>query len=103
MILLASLILGLGLPVTASYIVLIVLVGPALSNEFGVPLLIAHLVVFWYSQDSNVTPPFALAAFAGAAVAGGQPMATSFPAWTVAKGLYLFPMFMLFNLVIIMG
>jgi len=103
MILLASLILGLGLPVTASYIVLIVLVGPALSNEFGVPLLIAHLVVFWYSQDSNVTPPFALAAFAGAAVAGGKPMATSFQAWKFAKGLYLIPMFMVFNPEIIMG
>lgn len=103
MILLASLILGLGLPVTASYIVLIVLVGPALSNEFGVPLLIAHLVVFWYSQDSNVTPPFALAAFAGAAVAGSKPMATSFQAWKFAKGLYLIPMFMVFNPAIIMG
>ena len=57
LVLIASLILGLGLPVTASYIVLIVLVGPALNTEFGIPLLIAHLVVFWYSQDSNVTPP----------------------------------------------
>ena len=103
LILVASLILGLGLPVTASYIVLIVLVGPALSNDFGVPLLVAHLVVFWYSQDSNVTPPFALAAFAGAAVAGSKPMATSFQAWKFAKGLYLIPLFMVFNPEIIMG
>lgn len=65
LVVIASLILGLGLPVTASYIVLIVLVGPALTNEFGIPLLVAHLLVFWYSQDSNVTPPVALAAFAG--------------------------------------
>ena len=103
LVLLASLILGLGLPVTASYIVLIVLVGPALHNEFGIPLLIAHLVVFWYSQDSNVTPPVALAGFAGAAVAGAKPMETSMQAWKFAKGLYLIPAFMVFNPVIIMG
>ena len=57
LLLLASLVLGMGLPVTASYIVLIVLAGPALVNEFGLPVLTAHLVVFWFSQDSNVTPP----------------------------------------------
>jgi len=103
LVLIASLILGMGLPVTASYIVLIVLVGPALSNEFGIPLLIAHLVVFWYSQDSNVTPPIALAGFAGAAIAGASPMETSFQAWKFAKGLYLIPAFMVFNPEIIEG
>ena len=101
--LIASLILGMGLPVTASYIVLIVLVGPALSNEFGIPLLIAHLVVFWYSQDSNVTPPIALAGFAGAAIAGASPLETSMQAWKFAKGLYLIPAFMVFNPEIITG
>ena len=103
MVLLASLVLGMGLPVTASYIVLIVLVGPALTAEFGIPLLIAHLVVFWYSQDSNVTPPIALAGFAGAAIAGSKPMATGIQAWKFAKGLYLIPVFMVFNPEIIMG
>jgi len=102
-VLIASLILGMGLPVTAAYIVLIVLVGPALNQEFGVPLLIAHLVVFWYSQDSNVTPPIALAGFAGAAIAGSKPMETSLQAWKYAKGLYLIPAFMVYNPEIIMG
>lgn len=103
LVLIASLILGMGLPVTAAYIVLIILVGPALTTEFGVPLLIAHLVVFWYSQDSNVTPPVALAGFAGAAIAGSKPMETSFQAWKYAKGLYLIPLFMVFNEEIILG
>ncbi|WP_114967037.1 TRAP transporter permease [Alkalilacustris brevis] len=103
LVLLASLVLGMGLPVTAAYIVLIVLVGPALHTEFGIPLLIAHLVVFWYSQDSNVTPPIALAAFAASAVAGSKPMETSVQAWKFAKGLYLIPMFMVFNPEIILG
>ena len=99
----ASLILGMGLPVTASYIVLIILVGPALTAEFGVPLLVAHLVVFWYSQDSNVTPPVALAGFAGAAIAGSKPLETSIQAWKYAKGLYLIPLFMVYNDAIILG
>lgn len=103
LVIIASLILGLGLPVTASYIVLIVLVGPALTNEFGIPLLIAHLLVFWYSQDSNVTPPVALAAFAAAAISGSKTMETSVQSWKFAKGLYLIPLFMVFNPSIIEG
>ena len=97
LVILASLVLGMGLPVTASYIVLIVLAGPALVNDFGIPLIIAHLLVYWYSQDSNVTPPVALAAFAGAGIAGSDPMRTGFAAWKYAKGLYLIPLFMVFN------
>ena len=65
---LTSLFLGMGLPVTASYIVLIILAGPGLM-DLGIPLLTAHMVVFWYSQDANVTPPVSLASFAGAGVA----------------------------------
>ncbi len=103
LVVIASLILGMGLPVTAAYIVLIILVGPALTEEFGVPLLIAHLVVFWYSQDSNVTPPVALAGFAGAAIAGSKPMETSIQAWKYAKGLYLIPLFFVYNPEIILG
>lgn len=103
LVIIASLILGMGLPVTAAYIVLIILVGPALTEEFGIPLLIAHLLVFWYSQDSNVTPPVALAGFAGAAIAGSKPMETSLQAWKFAKGLYLIPLFMVFNESIILG
>ena len=103
LVIIASLILGMGLPVTAAYIVLIILVGPALTEEFGIPLLIAHLVVFWYSQDSNVTPPVALAGFAGAAIAGSKPMETSVQAWKYAKGLYLIPLFMVYNQEIILG
>lgn len=103
LVVIASLILGMGLPVTAAYIVLIILVGPALSEQFGIPLLIAHLVVFWWSQDSNVTPPVALAGFAGAAIANSSPMETSVQAWKYAKGLYLIPLFMVYNPSIIEG
>ena len=93
-LLLASLVLGMGLPVTASYVVLVVLAGPVLINDFGLPVLIAHMVVFWYSQDSNVTPPVCLAAYAAAGVAGSDPMRTGLQAWKYAKGLYLIPLLM---------
>ena len=103
LLILASLVLGMGLPVTASYIVLAVLAAPLLMNEFGIPLLIAHLVIFWYSQDSNVTPPVALAAFAGAGIAKADPMRTALQAWKMAKGLYLIPLFMVYNPELITG
>ena len=55
-------------------------------------LLTAHLIVFWLSQDSNVTPPVCLAAFTAAGIAGSKPMATGFQSWKIAKGLYIVPL-----------
>ena len=156
---LASLILGMGLPVTAAYIVLGTLSAPALyqlilqsqivdmmvagtlpeaakaifliaapekfaslsapmssidasallalvplenmslivDNAFDpavltVALLSAHMVIFWLSQDSNVTPPVCLAAFTAAAIAKAPPMKTGFYSWKIAKGLYFVPL-----------
>jgi TRAP transporter 4TM/12TM fusion protein len=103
LVLLASLVLGMGLPVTASYIVLIILAGPALVNEFGLPILVAHMVVFWFSQDSNVTPPVCLAAYAAAGVAGSEPMKTGLLAWKYAKGLYLIPVLMIVHPELVLG
>jgi TRAP-type uncharacterized transport system fused permease subunit len=85
-----------GLPVTASYIVLATLAGPALL-DMGVPLLVTHMIVFWYSQDANVTPPVSLASFAGAGVAGAHPMQTAFTSWKLAKGLYIIPIIMAYR------
>jgi TRAP transporter 4TM/12TM fusion protein len=159
LIALASLVLGMGLPVTAAYIVLAILSAPALSGmladgliveqlvagiadpakaamfaladsplvakvETGMTpdeaqqlvgslpfelavvvrpalvdpatmttfLLTAHLIIFWLSQDSNVTPPVCLAAFTAAGIAGSPPMATGFESWKIAKGLYIVPL-----------
>jgi len=92
----ASLVLGMGLPVTASYIVLSTLAGPALL-DMGVPLLVTHMIVFWYSQDANVTPPVSLASFAGAGVAHANPMKTAFTSWKLAKGLYIIPIVMAYR------
>ena len=159
LIALASLVLGMGLPVTAAYIVLGTLSAPALYNlivdaqlvsaiasgtlaeeakaifmlaapdkaaALGAPmaeadakallalvppdfvstlqeqvlsaetltlaLLSAHMIIFWLSQDSNVTPPVCLTAFTAAAIAKTRPMATGLESWKVAKGLYIVPL-----------
>lgn len=65
------------------------MIDPALQATF---LLTAHLIIFWLSQDSNVTPPVCLAAFAAAGIAGSRPMATGFESWKIAKGLYIVPL-----------
>ncbi|MBR7889026.1 TRAP transporter permease [Marinomonas sp. A79] len=160
----ASLILGMGLPVTASYIVLGTLSAPALFNLIAesqlldmmasgnlpetasavfmlvdpsalatlaqsmpmeqaqallaqVPndfksmlmdqalgaesvamiLVTAHMIIFWLSQDSNVTPPVCLTAFAAAAIAKTPPMRTGMTAWKLAKGLYIVPLLMAYT------
>ena len=98
----ASLVLGMGLPVTASYIVLATLAGPALM-DMGVPIMVAHMIVFWYSQDSNVTPPVSLASFAGAGIAKASPMRTAFASWQLAKGLYIIPLVMAYRPLLGMG
>ena len=66
-----------------------VMVDPTLQTTF---LLTAHLIIFWLSQDSNVTPPVCLAAFVAAGIAGSRPMKTGFESWKIAKGLYIVPL-----------
>ena len=97
-----SLLLGMGLPVTASYIVLIILAGPGLM-DLGIPLLTAHMIVFWYSQDANVTPPVALESFAASGIAGSSPMKTAFTSWKLAKGLYIIPVVMAYHPLLLNG
>jgi TRAP transporter 4TM/12TM fusion protein len=92
----AALVLGMGLPATAAYIVLAVMTGPALQ-ELGLALITAHIIIFWLAQSSNVTPPIALAAFAGAGVAGAAPMASAVEAVKLASGLFVIPLMMAFS------
>ena len=99
---LTSLFLGMGLPVTASYIVLVILAGPGLM-ELGIPLLTAHMIVFWYSQDANITPPVALESFAASGIAGSKPMKTAFTSWKLAKGLYILPIIMAYHPLLLNG
>lgn len=87
---LGSIVLGMGIPPAAAYIVLAALGAPALT-ELGVPLLAAHLFIFYFGALSNVTPPVALAAYAAAGVAGATPMRTAFTALSLASAGFLVP------------
>ena len=90
LIALASLILGMGVPVTAAYLITAVVAVPALTH-LGVNVLAAHMIVYWLSQDSNITPPVCIAAFAGATIAKANMWATAWVAFKFAKFLYLAP------------
>lgn len=92
----AALILGMGLPATAAYIVLSVMTGPALQ-ELGLAMITAHMIIFWLAQTSNVTPPIALAAFAGAGIAGAPPMRAAVEAFKLASGLFVIPLMMAYS------
>jgi TRAP transporter 4TM/12TM fusion protein len=91
LIALASLVLGMGVPVTAAYLVTAVVAVPALTH-LGVNELAAHMIVYWLSQDSNITPPVCIAAFAGATIAKANMWKTAFTSFKFAKFLYLGPL-----------
>ena len=90
LIALASLVLGMGVPVTAAYLITAVVAVPALTH-LGVNEIAAHMIVYWLSQDSNITPPVCIAAFAGATIAKANMWKTAFTSFKFAKFLYLGP------------
>jgi TRAP transporter 4TM/12TM fusion protein len=127
---LASLVLGMGVPVTAAYLITAVLAVGALADmitrsQFGVgfmelqlplgqllpgdpqrdlimgqvafALIAAHMIVYWFSQDSNITPPVCVAAYAGAAIAGSDPWKTGWTSFKFAKMLYVGPFLFAFS------
>lgn len=96
-----SLILGMGVTTSAAYILTIILGGPVLI-KLGVLPLAAHLFVFYYACLSTITPPIALAAFAGAGIAGAPPFTVGFMAMRLALIAYIVPYFFVFQPVLIL-
>ena len=86
----SSLILGMGLPTTACYIILAVLVAPAMV-KMGVLPIAAHMFVFYFGVLSAVTPPVAVAAYAAAGLAGAPPGKTGYAAWRLAIAGFILP------------
>ncbi|MEO0894391.1 MAG: TRAP transporter fused permease subunit, partial [Pseudomonadota bacterium] len=89
-----AVILGMGMPTTAAYAVAASVVAPGLI-EIGIQPLIAHFFVFYFAVVSAITPPVALAAYAGAAIAGSEPMRTSVTSFKVGLAAFIVP-FMFF-------
>jgi TRAP-type uncharacterized transport system fused permease subunit len=83
-------VIGLAVPVTASYIICAVIAAPALI-KLGVPDYAAHMFIFYYSILSEVSPPTALSPFAAAALTGGDPYKTTMQAWKYTLPAFLVP------------
>ena len=96
-----SLILGMGVTTSAAYILTVILGGPVLI-KLGVLPLAAHLFVFYYACLSTITPPIALAAYAGAGIAGAPPFSVGFMAMRLALIAYIVPYFFVFQPVLIL-
>ncbi len=96
-----SLILGMGVPTTAAYLMLALLVVPALKKMEVLPLA-AHLFIFYFGIISNVTPPVALAAYAAAGVARCNPTKTGFFAFKLSLSGFILPFMFVYNPVLLM-
>jgi len=86
----ASIILGMGLPTTAKYIVLASMAAPAIM-KFGVPVLAAHLFIFYFGILADLTPPVALVSYAAAGISGANPIKTGFIGLRLAMAGFLIP------------
>ena len=95
-IMLASLVLGMGLPTIVCYILLAVTTAPPLI-AMGVPPMAAHLFIFYFGMLSMVTPPVGMAFYAGAALAGAETMKTGWTAWKIAFAGFLLPYMFVYN------
>jgi len=83
-------IIGLAVPITATYIIAAVIAAPALT-KLGVPDYAAHMFIFYYALLSEVSPPTALSPFAAAAITGGNPFKTTMMAWKYTITAFLLP------------
>ncbi|EFI41654.1 MULTISPECIES: TRAP transporter permease [Peptoniphilus] len=97
----SSIILGMGLPTTAKYIVLATMAVPAIT-KLGVNLMSAHLFILYFGVVADVTPPVALAAYAGAGIAGANSMKTGVQAFKLAIGAFIIPYIFAMNSHLIM-
>ena len=93
---LTSLILGMGVPTTANYVITSTIAAPALI-QLGVPVLAAHMFAFYFGIIADVTPPVALAAYAGAGISGGNPMKTGVIAAKLSIAAFLIPYVFVYN------
>lgn len=96
-----SIILGMGVPTTANYVITSTIAAPALV-QMGVPVLAAHMFVFYFGIIADVTPPVALAAFAGSAISGGKPLKTGINASKLAIAAFIIPYIFVLSPVVLM-
>jgi len=96
-----AIVLGMGVPTTANYVITSTIAAPALV-QMGVPVLCAHMFVFYFGIIADVTPPVALAAFAGSGIAGGDPLKTGINASKLAIAAFIIPYMFVLSPVLLM-
>ncbi len=93
----ASIILGMGVPTTANYLITSTIMAPAVMKVMGCSMLTAHMFTFYFGIVADITPPVALAAMAGSAIAKSKPMRTGFNAVKLAIAAFLIPYMFVYN------
>ncbi len=94
---LCCIVLGMGVPTTANYIIMATTCAPILITGMGMEVLAAHMFVFYFGIVADITPPVALAAYAGSAIAKSNPMKTAFNATRLAIAAFLIPYIFAYN------
>ncbi|MEG1943288.1 MAG: TRAP transporter large permease subunit, partial [Angelakisella sp.] len=95
-IMIISLVLGMGVPTTANYLITSTIAAPVVM-QLGVPALAAHLFTFYFGILADITPPVALAAYAGSAIAGSDPLKTGVTATKLAFSAFIIPYIFVLN------
>lgn len=96
-----AIILGMGVPTTANYVITSTIAAPAIV-QMGVPMLAAHMFVFYFGIIADITPPVALAAYAGSGISGGNPLKTGINASKLAIAAFIIPYIFVLSPVILM-
>ncbi|GIN90475.1 C4-dicarboxylate ABC transporter [Siminovitchia terrae] len=98
----ACIILGMGLPTTANYVVTATVAAPALINEFGLAPIAVHMFVFYFGIVADITPPVCLAAYAGAGIARANPFKTGVIAVKLAIAAFIVPYIFIYNPILVL-
>jgi TRAP transporter 4TM/12TM fusion protein len=101
-VIVAGYVIGMGLPITASYVILAIFAVGALT-QLGVPAMTAHMISYWLAVVSAVTPPVALAAYAACAISQGDPVKTGFQAAKIASVIFIMPFMFIYTPILLTG
>ena len=101
-VIVAGYVIGMGLPIVASYVILAIFAVGALT-QLGVPALTAHMISYWLAVVSAVTPPVALAAYAASAISGGDPVKTGLQAAKIASMIFIMPVMFVYTPLLLDG
>lgn len=97
----ACLVLGMGLPTTANYVVTATVAAPALINQFGLEPIAVHMFVFYFGIVADITPPVCLAAYAGAGIARANPFASGVTAVKLAIAAFIIPFIFIYSPILV--